>query len=126
MTNREERLIKEIDQYIEEIDSVTEKQDGSHAMDIPAAFFGGRLDGCFLNHKVLHHLKIVGYMPRWSAMKGELHKNHLNIPEMEDQPIIEGYRAPLFEDGILKYTTEEYWDKAIEQIGGKKDEREKE
>ena len=83
-------------------------QDGSFGEELDAVFYGGRLDGCHLNHKVLHHLKITGYTPRWSQMKFS-NKNLINL-SLEDQPIIEGYVGPILDGGVLRYETQEIYD----------------
>ena len=92
----------------EEYERVTSMQDGSFGEELDAVFYGGRLDGCHLNHKVLHHLKITGYTPRWSQMKFS-NKNLINL-SLEDQPIIEGYVGPILDGGVLRYETQEIYD----------------
>lgn len=114
MLNEKEHkeLEKRIDEYIDrstkEFERVTKMQDGSHAMDVPAVFYGGRLDGLRISHKELMEYPNKGYTPRWSAMK-EHNWNLVNL-KLEDQPIIEGYLSPMLDGGNLRYETQEVYD----------------
>lgn len=92
-----------------EYERVTSAQTGSFAVDIKARFVGGELDGLVVEHITLMAMKHKGYTPRWSAMA--FHNHNLVNLSLEDQPIIEGYLSPMLDGGMLRYETQEVYDR---------------
>ena len=92
-----------------EYERVTSVQTGSFAMDVKAMFVGGKYDGLVIEHTVLMEMTCKGYTPRWSEMA--FHNKKLVNLVLEDQPLIEGYLSPMLDGEMLRYETQEDYDR---------------
>lgn len=95
------------DKYERDFAEVVSKQDGSHATPLAAFFVGGKYHGLYMTHKELKAKGNGKFTPRWSAMK--YHNSHVS-PDLEDQPMIDGYLSPMLDGGRLRYETQEVYD----------------
>lgn len=93
----------------EDEERVSRAQNGCFAHDLDAVFVGGRLDGQRISHEMLMMLKNTGYTLRFSQL--EQHNERLVNLDLEDQPIIEGYLSPMLDGGVLRYETQDVYDR---------------
>ena len=101
-------MMESKDMYDREFAKVVSSQDGSHAVPHAAFFVGGKYHGLYMTHEELKAKGNGEFTPRWSAMKYH-NKNLINL-NLEDQPMIDGYLAPMWDCGHLRYETAEVYD----------------
>ena len=94
----------------EDMKRVEASQDGSCANKTLRAYFvGGRYDGMNTSHKELESLGNGKYTLRFSALK--VHNKALLNLDLEDQPLVNGYLSPMLDGGVLRYETQETYDR---------------
>lgn len=97
----------------EDMKRVETSQNGSYANKTLRAYFvGGRYDGMEISHKELEALGNGKYTLRFSALK--VHNKSLLNLDLEDQPLVDGYLSPMIDGGILRYETQEVYDRLFD------------
>lgn len=91
-----------------EIEELQAKQDGSHAIPHAAFFVGGRYHGRYMTHEELKKVGNGKFTIRWSALSE--HNPLVENPDLEDQPMVDGYLSPMWDGGRLRYETQEVYD----------------
>lgn len=91
-----------------DMEYVQNAQNGSFAHDNPAIFVGGKYNGLVVDHDKLMEMGNGQFTLRWSQLK--VHNPLLVNLDLEDQPMVDGYLAPMWDGGKLRYETQEVYD----------------
>lgn len=108
-----EETFKRAREAEEDVKRVEASQDGSYAnKNLKAVFVGGRYNGMKVSHEQLEKMGNGKFTLRFSALK--VHNKSLLNLDLEDQPLVDGYLSPMLDGGVLRYETQEVYDRSFD------------